>query len=215
MNGNWVRTKQASQFFGVHPDTLRRWADNNLVEYKRTVNNQRLYNISNSNFSNSNNSTNITNKNSYIYVRVSSNKQKDDLQRQSDFLLSKYPTFRIIKDIGSGLNFKRKGLLKLLELSNKGLVDEVIVASKDRLCRFGFDLIKWQFEKANVKLLVLDQSDKSPEQEFTEDILAILQVFACRWNGSRKYSIKNKKNSFEININSDKNVKRMERRLSI
>jgi predicted site-specific integrase-resolvase len=215
MNGTWVRTKKASQFFGIHPDTLRRWADNNLVEYKRTINNQRLYNISNKNVSTCNTTENVSNKNSYIYVRVSSNKQKDDLQRQSDFLLSKYPTFRIIKDIGSGLNFKRKGLLKLLDLSDKGLVDKVVVASKDRLCRFGYDLIKWQFEKSNVELLVLDQSDKSPEQEFTEDVLAILQVFACRWNGSRKYSIKNKKNSFEINIDSNKNVKRVERRLSI
>jgi putative resolvase len=130
-------------------------------------------------------------------------------------LLSKYPTFRVIKDIGSGLNFKRKGLLKLLELSNKGLVDEVIVASKDRLCRFGYDLIKWQFMQANVKLLVLDTADKSKELEFTEDILAILQVFACRWNRSRKYSIKNKKDKIEININPDKTVKKVERRLSI
>jgi putative resolvase len=160
MNEHWVRGKRASEHFGVHQDTLRRWANNNLVEYKRTISGQRLYNINDR-------ITDTSKKTSYIYVRVSSSKQKDDLQRQSEFLLSKYPTFRVIKDIGSGLNFKRKGLLKLLELSNKGLVDEVIVASKDRLCRFGYDLIKWQFMQANVKLLVLDTADKSKEFEFT------------------------------------------------
>lgn len=208
MNEHWVRGKKASEYFGVHQDTLRRWANNNLVEFKRTVSGQRLYNINSE-------ITNSQQKTSYIYVRVSSSKQKDDLQRQADFLLSKYPTFRVIKDIGSGLNFKRKGLLKLLELSNKGIVDQVVVASKDRLCRFGYDLIKWQFTQANVKLLVLDTTDKSKELEFTEDILAILQVFACRWNGSRKYSIKNKKDKIEIDIHSNKTIKKVERRLSI
>jgi putative resolvase len=209
MNEHWVRIKQASAHFGVHQATLRRQPNNNTIEYKRTINNQRLFNIN----------TKITNseqqKHSYIYVRVSSNKQKNDLDRQSQFLLSKYPTFRIIKDIGSGLNFKRKGLLKLLELSNEGLVEQVVVASKDRLCRFGFDLIKWQFEQSNVTLLVLDTTNKSKEVLFTEDILAILQVFACRWNGTRKYTVKDKKNSTKINITSNKNVKPVERRLSI
>lgn len=209
MNEHWVRIKQASQHFGVHQTTLRRWANDNLIEYKRTIGNQRLYNI--------NTKITITSeKQSYIYVRVSSNKQKDDLERQSQFLLLKYPTFTIIKDIGSGLNFKRKGLLKLLELSNKGLVDQVVVASKDRLCRFGFDLVKWQFEQSNVKLVVLDTTNKSKELEFTEDILAILQVFACRWNGTRKYKVdKNKKDQIETNINSNKKIKPMERRLSL
>lgn len=208
MNEHWVRSKKASEHFGVHQDTLRRWANNNLVEYKRTISGQRVYNINTK-------ITSTTEKTSYIYVRVSSIKQKDDLQRQCEFLLSKYPTFKVIKDIGSGLNFKRKGLLKLLELSNKGLLNKVVVASKDRLCRFGYDLIKWQFTQTNVELVVLDTTDKSKELEFTEDILAILQVFACRWNGSRKYSIKNKKNKIEINVNSDKTVKKVERRLSI
>jgi putative resolvase len=103
MNGTWLRSNKASQYFGVHPATLRRWADNNLVEFKRTVGNQRIYNI---NSKNNDSSLHISNKASYIYVRVSSQKQKDDLQRQSDFLQAKYPSHTIIKDIGSGLNFK-------------------------------------------------------------------------------------------------------------
>jgi putative resolvase len=208
MNGTWVRSHQACLYFGVHSSTLRRWAENNLIEFKRTQGNQRIYNIS------SQNSSQIpmhqSKKTSYIYVRVSSSKQKDDLERQSSFLQSKFPTHSIIKDIGSGLNFKRRGLLRLLKLSSQGLVDEIVVASKDRLCRFGFDLLTWQFEQSFVKLVVLDKSDKTPEQEFTEDILSILQVFACRWNGQRKYSVENKKNKITINVDPNKNIKHME-----
>jgi putative resolvase len=206
MNGTWIRSDKASKHFGVHPSTLRRWADNGLVEFKRTAGNQRIYNID----SKSNELLSESNKTSYIYVRVSSSKQKDDLERQSKFLQDKFPTYTVIKDIGSGLNFKRRGLLKLLELSNKGLVQTVVVASKDRLCRFGFDLLKLQFEQSNVKLVVLDTIDKSPEDEFTEDILAILQVFACRWNGKRKYLVKNKKNQITVNIDPDKTVGELE-----
>jgi predicted site-specific integrase-resolvase len=205
MNGTWLRSTDAGKYFGVHPSTMRRWADNGFIEYKRTPGNQRVYNI---NSKNANVSTD--NKISYVYTRVSSSKQKDDLNRQSNFLQAKYPTFTVIKDIGSGLNFKRRGLLKLLDLSNKGLVEQVVVASKDRLCRFGFDLLKWQFEQNSVKLMVLDTLDKSPEEEFTEDILAILQVFACRWNGKRRYFIKNKKNQIEIDIDSKETTRKLE-----
>ena len=204
-NGTWVRTKKASEFYGVTPDTIRRWANNGQVEFKRTINNQRLFNIGKRM-----ETENTPIRTNYIYVRVSSNKQRDDLQRQKEFLSTKYPDYKVIKDIGSGLNFKRPGLFKLLELSRKGLVDTIVISSKDRLCRFGFELIKWELEKSNVKLMVLDSADKSPEQEFTEDILAILQVFACRWNGKRKYSIQNKKNKITLDINTEKAISEME-----
>jgi predicted site-specific integrase-resolvase len=207
MNGTWLRSTDAGKHFGVHPSTMRRWADNGFIEYKRTPGNQRVYNIHSTDIEHN---KPIDHKISYIYTRVSSSKQKDDLNRQCEFLQNKYPNFTVIKDIGSGLNFKRRGLLKLLESVNKGLVKEIVVASKDRLCRFGFDLLKWQFEQNNVKLVVLDTIDKSPEEEFTEDILAILQVFACRWNGKRKYSIQNKKNQIEIDINSNKTTRNVE-----
>ena len=199
MNGTWVRNKQACKYFGVHPNTLRRWADNNHVNYKTTVGGQRLYLLS----SDSTTSTKRTEKETVIYVRVSSSKQKDDLERQVSYVSSRYPNCRIIKDIGSGLNFKRKGLIKLLEQASNGLIQTVVVASKDRLCRFGYELLTWILERENVQLVVLDKVDKSPEQEFTEDILAILQVFACRWNGRRNYSVKKQKDQITIDIPSD------------
>jgi predicted site-specific integrase-resolvase len=189
-DGSWVYAKKACKFYGISANTLRRWANNNKVEHKRTPSNYRVYYIPvsypDTNKHNINSKNTI--KQNYIYCRVSSHKQKDDLGRQSKFLQNKYPNHILVTDIGSGLNYKRKGLLTLLEHSNKGLVNQVVIYSKDRLCRFGFELIEWQFLQNNTKLMVYEQVNKSPEEEFTEDILAILQVFACRWNGKRKYS---------------------------
>ena len=198
----YVRTKEAKRVFGVSTPTLVRWADEGRVDYKRTIGNHRVYNISkpllrNKSIVSNGGSPAVYSPNEkkddrikYLYCRVSSRNQLDDLERQIGFLssLPSYSSHRIIKDVGSGLNFKRKGLLKLLDQCINGRVEEIVVASKDRLCRF--DLIAFIFEKYNVKLVVLDNCDKSPEQELEEDVLSILQVFVCRWNGKRRYKIK-------------------------
>ena len=151
MNGTWVKTAQASKFFGVCPETLRNWTRDGLIEFKRTAGGHRVYRIDSG-------SRNLSEpqKTAYVYIRVSSKKQENDLQRQRDFMVSKFPNHTVIKDIGSGLNFRRRGLIKLLELSSKGLVSEIVVASKDRLCRFGFELLEWQFSANNTRLLVLE-----------------------------------------------------------
>ena len=187
MNGRWVATKEACEFYGITGNTIRRWADNGSIIFKRTPRGPRRFFPSEKCIL----GTQETDKprTNYIYVRVSSSKQREDMDRQEAFLRDKYPDHQVIKDVGSGLNYKRKGLLKLLRMSNKNEVGEIVVFSKDRLCRFGFELLQFQFSENNTKLVVHEQIDKSPEAEFTEDILAILQVFACRWNGKRKYKI--------------------------
>jgi putative resolvase len=197
MNGRWISTKEACKIYGVSGNTIRRWADDGTIIFKRTPRGPRRYFISRNGVLGT--PENSERRDNYIYARVSSAKQREDLDRQTTFLRDKYPDHTIIKDIGSGLNYKRKGLLRLLELSNNGRVEQVVVFSKDRLCRFGFELLQWQFTQNNTKLLVHEQIDKSPETEFSEDILAILQVFACRWNGKRKYKIdKNKEVQIEV-----------------
>jgi len=209
-DGRWVSNKEACAFYGVSGNTLRRWANDNCIVYKRNPSHQRSYFIPcQSNDLHSKSISKIETSKNYVYCRVSSRKQQDDLQRQCDFLKSKFPNHQVIKDIGSGLNYKRPGLLKLLELSNRKCVKQIVVSSKDRLCRFGFELLQWQFAQNNTELLVLEQADKTPEQEFTEDILAILQVFACRWNSKRRYVVKNQENQVEININPEENVQNM------
>lgn len=186
----YVKSSIASEHFGVHPNTLRRWADSNKIQYFRTPHNSRLYWIQED--------QKITVKHNYVYVRVSSSKQKYDLERQTDFMSNRYPKHKIIKDIGSGLNFKRKGLRKLLEKVQTGAVREIVVASKDRMCRFGYELIEQLCNQFNTKLVVLKQNNSSREKELVEDILSIIQVFCCRLNGSKRYKTNIQKNKIEI-----------------
>ena len=121
------------------------------------------------------------------YCRVSSAKQRDDLQRQVDFMRERYSDARIVTDVGGGLNFRRKGLVALLERLHRGDKLRIVVAHRDRLARFGFDLIQWMAEQNGGEIVVLGNTDYSPEQELTEDILAILHTFSCRLHGLRRY----------------------------
>lgn len=212
MNGRWVGSKKACELYGVTGNTLRRWADSGSIEYKRTPGKHRVYFVSSKGVFKASEDT----RENYLYVRVSSQKQKQDLDRQIAFLSDRYPNHIIVKDIASGLNYKRKGLLGLLERSNQGRVNEIVVFSKDRLCRFGYELLEWSFSQNNTKLVVYEQTDKSPEQEFTEDILAILQVFACRWNGKRKFKLNKKQEvSIEVHQHSEEHLQEMGTTLSM
>ena len=98
-----------------------------------------------------------------------------------------YPQAEIIQDVGGGLNWKRKGLLSLLERLHSGDKLQVVVAHRDRLARFGFELLVWLVERNGGQVVVLGGTDHSPEQELTEDILAILHTFSCRLHGLRRY----------------------------
>jgi predicted site-specific integrase-resolvase len=101
-----------------------------------------------------------------------------------------YSGAEVIKDIGSGLNYKRRGLKSLLELAMRGEQLEIVVAHRDRLARFGFELIKWIVQQNGGKIVVLKQTNLSPEQELTNDLLSILHVFSSRrylMHGLRNY----------------------------
>ena len=191
----FITTKEAKKTLGVCEATLRQWADKGFFPTIRTPGGQRLYNIKSflldkSSTTNKEESDNNQNdKQCFCYCRVSSNGQKEDLQRQISYMQEKFPNHKVISDIGSGINFKRKGLRSLLELTCKGLVTEVVVAYRDRLCRFAFELLEWFFHFHGVKLVVLNEVvDSSGNQELAEDLLAIINVFNCRVNGKRKYT---------------------------
>ena len=97
------------------------------------------------------------------------------------------PDAEIVTDVAGGLNWQRKGLLSILERLHRGDKLDVVVAHRDRLARFGFELIEWLVEQNGGAVLVLNQSDASPESELTEDLLAILHTFSCRMHGLRRY----------------------------
>ena len=176
----YVPSRKACLELGVHANTLRRWADEGKIRYIRTAGGKRLYDCSSV-------EQNSSTKKNYCYCRVSSQKKKDDLERQVQFMSERFPDHTILKDVGSGLNFKRKQLLFLLEECAMGRVGEVVVAYRDRLCRFGFELLEWFFSKNSVKLVVLEQQELSPQQELVADLLSVITDFSSRVHGLRKY----------------------------
>lgn len=182
-----LSSKKTADLLGVHPNTLRSWANSGKIRYERTPSGQRRYDPS-SVLSSGNPKREGQQSACICYCRVSSAKQKDDLNRQIGKMRQAFPDYEIVKDIGSGLNFKREGLLSILERAMSGTVKEVVVAHRDRLCRFGFDLIRWIIEKNGGRVLVLDDTSVSPHSELVSDILSILHVFSCRMHGLRKYS---------------------------
>ncbi|AFY83403.1 IS607 family transposase [Oscillatoria acuminata] len=178
----YVKPKEAAQILGVHERTLRRWDENGSIETIRTPAGQRRYNVeSYTAFSGSDKRKVV------IYARVSSRAQQSDLNRQVAALSNLYPEAEVVSEIGGGLNFKRKKMLALLGQVLSGDVRMVVVAHKDRLARFGFDLFRWLCEQNRCELLVLNETSLSPEREMVEDILAILHCFSSRLYGLRKY----------------------------
>lgn len=177
----FIPLRKAKERLGLHGDTLRKYADEGIIRTIRTNGGKRLFEIDEYLHSKSGTIETI------CYCRVSSPKQKDDLERQVQYMQSKYPDAEIIKDIGSGINYKRKGLNSILERAMQGDKLKIVVAYKDRLARFGTELIESIISKNGGEVLVLNRIDLSPQQELTEDILQILHVFSCRINGMRKY----------------------------
>jgi predicted site-specific integrase-resolvase len=134
-------------------------------------------------------------KRKICYCRVSSNKQKEDLERQIKYMKEKYPDYEIIKDIGSGLNFKRKGLNKIIELSINGELDELLITYKDRLCRIGYDLIENIIKTySNGRITIVNkEEEETATEEITKDIVSIMNIYVAKINGLRKYTTEIKK----------------------
>jgi len=180
MSTKFHPSREAARILGVRPNSLRKWADNGEINCIRTKSGQRRYDVD-SYIGKSTSSTTI------CYCRVSSHKQRDELERQVEFLRNQYPTAEFVKDIGSGLNFKRKGLKTILERAMSGTNTTLVVAHRDRLARFGIELIRQIIEQNGGKLVVLEETLLSPEQELTKDLLNIVHVFSARMHGLRSY----------------------------
>lgn len=200
----FYKISDASKILGVQPGVLRTWDNKGAIKTIRTPGGQRLFDITSIDpgvniYKNKKKEDPIH----ILYSRVSSAKQRNDLERQQQFLKdnSNIDKYQEISDIGSGINFKRPGLLRILGLVKEGKVSTIVVSSKDRLARFGYELIEWLCKEFNTKILVLNNSDSTPESELGNDLVAIVQVYCCRWNGQRIYKTKNK--GLKIEVESD------------
>jgi predicted site-specific integrase-resolvase len=151
----------------------------------------------------------VQNKTTIGYCRVSSQKQKDDLGRQVEsvktFMIAKGYSFEIIQDIGSGINYNKKGLLKLIDLIVSRKIDRIVILYKDRLLRFGFELIKHLCDRYDVIIETIDNSEKTEEQEVVEDLVQIITVFSCKLQGKRANKAKKILSELKSNDSIEKN----------
>lgn len=187
---SFIPLRKAVEATGLHPNTLRKYADNGTIRTIRNAANQRLFDVD-SFLGSKQPESGYT----VCYCRVSSAKQRDDLDRQIAYMHSLYPNAELIRDIGSGLNFKRKGLQTILERLMRGDKFTLVVACRDRLCRFGFELFEFMVKQNGGSILVLSNPIHCPESELTTDLLSIIHVFSCRMHGLRKYGKKIKEDS--------------------
>ncbi len=190
-----VSVKQASEQLGVSISTLRRWDDTGVLVADRTPKGHRRYDISKIN-PNLLHGMEVASRKTVAYARVSSHDQKEDLKRQVEILemycAKQGWTYEVVSDLGSGMNYHKKGLKKLLDDILDSKIDRLVLTHKDRLLRFGAELIFALCEARQVEVIIINQGENlSFEEELAQDVLEIITVFSARLYGSR--SKKNKK----------------------
>lgn len=189
----YVNKKEVLKIIKVHHMTLRNMRIRKDIESIK-IGNKYVYNL-NKYLKDNNIKKEINDKINIVYCRVSSNKQKEDLRRQIEYVEKLYPNHELISDIGSGLNFKRKGLQKIIDLAINGKIGEVVITYKDRLARIGYELIENIIDKySKGKIIIINKDEeKTPTEELTKDIITIMNVYVAKINGLRKYKKKIKK----------------------
>lgn len=128
------------------------------------------------------------------YARVSSRKEQDDLDRQIEnlktYMFAKGYSFEMITDIGSGINYSKKGLIKLLERIHKGEVSKVVILYKDRLVRFGFELLETMCKLNDCEIEIIDNTPKTDEEELVTELVNVVNVFGSKLQGKQSKLIK-------------------------
>lgn len=183
---------QSANFIGVSISTLRVWDRiNKLKPSYRTVGGHRRYKLSDIHKI-CGLSPKASKRKHIAYARVSSSDQKEDLTRQKQSLQSycqrQYPSYELISDLGSGLNYKKRGLRKLIKAILSGEVDKIVLTHKDRLLRFGSEIIfeLCSFFHTDIEL-IHEEEEVSDEMTLAKDVLEIITVFASRMYGKRAH----------------------------
>jgi putative resolvase len=186
---------KAAEELGVSQETLRRWESSGKIVVERTPQGHRRYDLAKLRGITSRKTTSPSQKRTIGYARVSSHDQKTDLVRQvsllESFCVNNGWSYEIFQDLGSGLNYSKKGLKKLIKELCSGLVGRLVITHKDRLLRFGSELIFSLCEQFGTEVVIINASVESNfEDDLVQDVLEIITVFSARLYGSR--SRKNK-----------------------
>ena len=198
---NLVGVKEAAELLGVSTKTIRRWEADGKICSVRTQGGHRRFNVSE--LLGNNRDASLT----VAYARVSSNDQKKDLERQG-MVLEAYCSkqgwsFELIKDLGSGMNYKKKGLIRLIKMICTYQVERLVLSHKGRLLRFGSELIFILCEIYGTEVVIINRSsDSTFEEDLAQDVLEIITVFSARLYGSRSH--KNKELVKELREVADK-----------
>lgn len=182
MAKKYLSIGEAAEVLGVSVDTLRRWEKEGKIQSERTDGGHRRYR-----------SADLIKTNTALtlcYARVSTRDRKEDLERQANVLAAYCEAqnweYRVIKDLGSGMNYKKKGLNQLIDLILNEEISRIVITNKDRLLRFGAELIFGICERCNVEVVILNRKeDSSFEEDLAADVLEIITVFSARLYGSR------------------------------
>lgn len=197
-----------AKMVGVTPMTLRRMQETGeLVPCHISKGGTRYYSTEQlKHFSNT------TKKEKMVigYCRVSTPAQKDDLKTQVEnlrtYMCAKGYTFEIIEDIGSGINYSKKGLQTLLSKINNQEISKIVILYKDRLVRFGYEMIEYLCTLNGVEIEIIDNTSYSKERELTEDLIQIITVFANRLYGQRSKKTKKLIDEVKKNAESEENT---------
>lgn len=204
----YVGGKEASSILGVHQRTLYQWETKKLIDTIRTPGGKRLYNVQkyineNQEYIKKNgisNNIHELKKQNICYIRVSSIGQSNDLERQREVMKTLYPKYEIIEDIGSGLNLNKSGIRRVIKMGIEGRINDLVVAYKDRITRFGYELIENIIkEYSGGRIIVLNTL--KPEVELVNDVMALMNVYVAKMNGLIRYKTK-------INIKNKRKVSR-------
>ena len=195
MNRKLVGIREAAEFLGVTPSTLRRWEhEGKLIPDERTAGGYRRYDLARLRPEQFHSPGSP--RKTVAYARVSSHDQKDDLERQKQVLelycARQGWTFEVVADLGSGMNDHKKGLKRLLNDILADQIGRLVMTHKDRLLRFGAELVFAICEAKQVEVVILNHGeDPTFEEDLAQDVLEIITVFSARLYGSR--SRKNQK----------------------
>jgi putative resolvase len=188
---NTYKAAEFAHLAGVSVKTVQRWdRDGKLKPASRTPGNRRLYTQEQLNTLLHRQSA--TQRVTVAYLRVSSQAQKPDLANQrkalEQFCIAKsLPVDEWLTEIGGGLNFKRPKFLALVDRILQGEIVTLVIAHKDRLARFGYDLLVHLCEAQGCHIVVLNTESLSPEQEMVQDLMTITHCFLARLYGLRNY----------------------------
>ena len=185
---------EASKALGVSITTLRRWEAEGRLIPEHTAGGHRRYDLAK--LKPEVYRSVVDTRRTVAYARVSSHDQKEDLNRQQQVLelycAQQGWSFRLISDLGSGMKYYKKGLKQLLNDILAGNIGRLVITHKDRLLRFGAELVFSLCEARQVEVVILNQGeDTTFEEDLAKDVLEIITVFSARLYGSR--SRKNQK----------------------